>query len=159
MRIIVTKPHHLLDIIKLYGAGREHFVPDPAFGHDFYRVGNDVLAYPEATLKFVVGGDDICEPCRYYEDGKCTDVVGNNSGRFRSKEIWNKTIDERLMKILGIKEGDTMTVIEYCKLALDKLSTENIATVWHERPTDETARRAELLIEGLNKYIQTKSYA
>ena len=29
--MIVIKPHHLIDIMKLYGAGVEHFLPDELF--------------------------------------------------------------------------------------------------------------------------------
>ena len=38
---IIIKPHHFIDIIKLYGAGIERFVPDEPMGHDFYKVAND----------------------------------------------------------------------------------------------------------------------
>ena len=41
---ITIKPHHFLDIIKLYGNGLEKFVPDKNYGHDFYKVGNIILA-------------------------------------------------------------------------------------------------------------------
>ncbi len=40
METITIKPHHFMDIIKLYGAGIESFVPDEKLGHDFYRIGN-----------------------------------------------------------------------------------------------------------------------
>lgn len=157
MKTIVAKPHHILDIIKLYGAGLEHFVPDPAYGHDFYRIGNDVLAHPETTLKFVVEGDDICTPCKYYKDGKCIDSVDTNPAHLRSKDLWNKTIDKRLMELFDIKENDTMTVVSYAKHARERLNADVIGQVWHERPAEETRRRTELLLAGLDKYIQAKS--
>ena len=31
---IIIKPHHFIDIIKLYGAGIERFIPDEPMGHD-----------------------------------------------------------------------------------------------------------------------------
>ena len=37
---IVIKPHHLLDIFKLYGKGIENFVPDKNYNHNFYFIGN-----------------------------------------------------------------------------------------------------------------------
>ena len=41
--MIVIKPHHLIDIMKLYGAGVEHFVPDELYQHDFYKVANHII--------------------------------------------------------------------------------------------------------------------
>lgn len=32
---MVIKPHHFMDIIKLYGGGIQVFVPDTDYGHDF----------------------------------------------------------------------------------------------------------------------------
>lgn len=38
---LVIKPHHLLDIFKLYGRGVETFVPDDKYKHDFYGGGTE----------------------------------------------------------------------------------------------------------------------
>ena len=38
MNSILIKPHHFIDIIKLYGSGIDRFVPDEKMGHDFYKV-------------------------------------------------------------------------------------------------------------------------
>lgn len=35
--MIIIKPHHLIDIIKLYGAGVEYFVPDEFFNTIFIK--------------------------------------------------------------------------------------------------------------------------
>lgn len=66
MEPVTIKPHRFMDIIKLYGGGLERFVPDPAMGHDFYRIGNLVLENPELPLRLTTEGDDICKPCKYY---------------------------------------------------------------------------------------------
>ena len=34
------KPHHFLDILKLYGNGLESFTEDQRYGHDFWKIGN-----------------------------------------------------------------------------------------------------------------------
>lgn len=38
MNSILIKPHHFIDIIKLYGSGIDRFVPDEKMGHDFYFI-------------------------------------------------------------------------------------------------------------------------
>ena len=56
MQTILIKPHHFIDIIKLYGAGIEKFVPDEKMGHDFYKVANMIIDNPLITLKLTVYG-------------------------------------------------------------------------------------------------------
>lgn len=46
MEKITIKPHHFMDIIKLYGTGIERFVPDQKRGHDFYRIANLIVQNP-----------------------------------------------------------------------------------------------------------------
>lgn len=154
MEVVAAKPHHILDILKLYGAGIKEFVPDPAYGHDFYRIGNLVLGQPDAMLRFTAESDDICAPCKYCISGRCSGEVPTNPEEFSSKEYWNRTIDGRLMKLLGIEVGDCMTALDYARLAYATLTPESIATVWSERPVDETQRRTELLFAGVEEYIQ-----
>ena len=51
MNEIIIKPHHFIDIIKLYGSGIEKFVPDERMGHDFYKIANEIIDNPTVTLK------------------------------------------------------------------------------------------------------------
>lgn len=43
MDSILIKPHHFIDIIKLYGSGIDRFVPDEKMGHDFIRLPMKLL--------------------------------------------------------------------------------------------------------------------
>ncbi len=153
--ILITKPHHLLDMIKLYGAGLAKFVPDLEYGHDFYRVGNIILDDPQVIVQFTREGDAVCYPCRFFREGRCTDVVVNNPPEFESKEKWNKEIDLRLCKILGITEGQKMSVLDFAQISIEKLTPKRIGEVWKERPESETLRRIELLRKGLKKYCES----
>lgn len=54
--MIVIKPHHLIDIMKLYGAGVEHFVPDESYQHDFYKVANCIIENLDTELQFTILG-------------------------------------------------------------------------------------------------------
>ena len=150
-KLILVKPHHVLDIIKLYGAGYKKFVPDPAYGHDFFRVGNTILQKPNQKIKLTIKADDMCKPCKFNKNGSCADVVTNSKG-FTSKQEWNKTIDTRLFSLFSFKEGDKMTVKEFYIRAKEKLTKKAIEKIWKERPKSETIRRVALLQKGLEDY-------
>ena len=53
MNSILIKPHHFIDIIKLYGSGIDRFVPDEKMGHDFYKVANEIIDNPSVDLREV----------------------------------------------------------------------------------------------------------
>ena len=148
---ILLKPHHFLDIIKLYGFGLILFIPDFRYGHNFYKVANLVLENPKSIIALTTQADDVCKPCRFLEDGKCTDRMRNF---IFSKEEWNQTIDKRILKHLGLKENDKLTALEFSKLAREKLTVEMIIRIWRERPEKETKKRVKHLLNGLNKYIR-----
>ncbi len=57
---MVIKPHHFMDIIKLYGGGIQVFVPDTDYGHDFYRAANEIIGNHRIQIKVTSGADDIC---------------------------------------------------------------------------------------------------
>lgn len=43
-------------------------------GHDFYKVANVIIRNPDVTLQLIIHGDDICKPCKKFND-ICTDVL------------------------------------------------------------------------------------
>jgi hypothetical protein len=151
------KPHHLLDILKLYGKGLSRFVPDKNYGHDFHRIGNLVIENPHVLVRFTLGADEICSPCRYLDRNKCLDVVKDNPVRFKSKEKWNRQVDKRLFELFEVSEGEEMTALAFCRLALEKLTPEKIFEVWKERPQAEIKDRIRLLRRGLKKYLKGPS--
>ncbi len=52
---MVIKPHHFMDIIKLYGGGIQVFVPDTDYGHDFYRAANEIIGNHRIQIKVTSG--------------------------------------------------------------------------------------------------------
>lgn len=90
MDSILIKPHHFIDIIKLYGSGIDRFVPDEKMGHDFYKVANEIIDNPSVGLKLTIGGDDICKPCKKYHE-QCVDLLTHIQG-YTSKDVYNKTL-------------------------------------------------------------------
>lgn len=107
--IIFIKPHHLIDIIKLYGAGIEHFVKDEAFQHDFYKVANKIINNCDCLLQFTTGGDDICKPCNRFDGQKCTDALSCVNG-YLDKETYNRVLDNRIIDILRLDLDETYSV-------------------------------------------------
>lgn len=155
-KTITIKPHHFLDIIKLFGSGLDRFVPNTEYGHDFWKVGNEILENPHILLKLSVDNDAICVPCKFNDGSKCSDTTSVDSEEM-SKDKWNKIIDNRLLEVLNRKNGDMISALEFCILAKEKISRENIFEIWKEKPVEITERRATLLFAGIDKYIKKYS--
>ena len=68
--VIVIKPHHLLDIFKLYGKGIENFIPDKNYTHNFYLIGNAVIRNEVNKIRFTYSYD-CAIPCA----GACTKIT------------------------------------------------------------------------------------
>jgi hypothetical protein len=151
--MLLIKPHHFLDIIKLFGSGLEKFVPNLEYGHDFWKVGNEILENPNVQLELTLDNDAICIPCKFSNGSICTGVTSADSEEI-SKDAWNKLIDQRLFKILGLENGTKISALELCKLAKEKLTRENIFAVWKEKPIETTEKRANFLMRGIEKYLE-----
>ena len=149
MEKILIKPHHFLDIIKLYGSGLDSFVPAPDFGHDFYRIGNIILENPKISMKLTAKGDDICAPCNCFNGEVCIGDSANNP-EYPKKEDWNNLIDNRLFKKLDLKEGSEITALEFVKLAKEKINKEDILEVWKEKIIPQGV---PFLLAGIDKYL------
>ena len=151
---MVIKPHHFMDIIKLYGGGIQVFVPDTDYGHDFYRAANEMIGNHRIQIKVTSGADDICGPCRFLgSDKTCTDCISHIKG-IRSKNSYNKMLDCRVMDILGLGEDAVYTAEELCRIMGDCPGL--VADVWKEEAEAcrETARKRQQLFEaGVRKYL------
>jgi len=147
------KPHHFLDIIKLFGSGLDKFVPNVEYGHDFWKVGNEILENPNVQLELTLDNDAICVPCKFSSGLICTGVTLVDSKEI-SKDEWNKLIDQRLLDIFGLKSGAKLSALELCKRAKEKVNRENIFAVWKEKPVEITEKRANFLMLGIEKYLQ-----
>lgn len=105
----------------------------------------------KALIILTLGCDDICKPCKYLKNGKCTDIVKNNEV-YNSKEEWNMMIDRRLFNQLGLKEGQKITALEFCYVLQEKLK--NISKIWKDEPCKKTIIREKNLFKGIVKYIE-----
>lgn len=149
MKTICIKPHHFMDIIKLYGAGIEEFVPDEKMGHDFYKIANEIIKEPYVCLKLTTDGDDICQPCKKFND-KCVDSLNHIVG-YTSKNEYNKVLDSRIISLLNLVK-EKYTSLELCLIFYK--SHEIIYTVWKEEANETTEKRHKLFLEGAGKYLE-----
>lgn len=148
--LLRIKPHHFLDMIKLYGAGYESFVPDETTGHAFYSVGNQILRDPRTKLRFTFACDDVCGPCKWRQGTLCTDAV-SGLGAYRGKDAYNKMLDERLARLAGLKLDRIYTAEETC--ALLARHREAIFEVWSLEERARLEKRYELFCKGCEKYL------
>ncbi|MCE5269859.1 hypothetical protein LLH00_01070 [bacterium] len=146
---LVIKPHHCLDIIRDFGAGREH-TPHP-YGHAVHLAAERLRQDPRTLLRLTVGADFICAPCNLLKAGRCTDST-DTPGRAVRKGAYNRLIDRRLFRRFGLSEGCTLRADEFCRLALERLG--DIREIYREEKSEKTAWREENLFRGLRSFLE-----
>lgn len=150
--MFTIKPHHFIDIIKLFGRGIELFVPDEKYRHDFYAVANEIIKYNGTELKITIDRDDICSPCKYLgDDGLCTDNI-NHIDNITSKDEWNKILDRRIIKFAHISEDSKFTAAEFCKILYSM--KEMIFEIWKEEDDSAKKTRYEDFCTGAVKFLE-----
>ncbi len=104
---IVIRGHHLFDMLDALGTGKSsHKTLGP--------VALKVRANPKAPIKVVVGMDDICGPCEWWDRAKgiCT-----KSLKTYPQDNENSTAsDKNAIHVLGLKPGDVMKADELYRL-------------------------------------------
>ena len=121
--VIRTKPHHFVDIITEYGAGREQWQPS-AYGHAVHTVAHRVVRDHSVTLEMTSGADDICAPCVHNVDGLCDDTIDTS---FRpeapsSKREWNLIIEPTMGRTNSSNPGKPPTIHPACHVYDDRSS-------------------------------------
>ena len=147
---MIIKPHHFLDIIKLYGAGIDIFVPDQQMNHAFYKVANQIIAHPGAELCLTKEADDICQPCIKLEKGVCVDPLTKYPGFFQ-KDTYNKTLDQRMLEVFALDEMKTYSAKVLCAILYQ--NAEKIFSVWQEEEADAVQKRYDLFCIGAKRYL------
>lgn len=149
MESIIIKPHHFIDIIKLYGTGIKTFIPDKEMGHDFYKVANMIISNPNIELNLTIEADDICKPCKMCENNICVDGVDFKG--YNSKDMYNKTIDRRLIDVLNLEIDKLYSAKDLCQIILE--NHEEIFNVWREENNTITVRRNSMFALGAKQYL------
>lgn len=147
---ITVKPHHFMDIIKLYGSGIRVFVPDQKMNHDFYRIANAVVENPRTQLHLTIEADDICVPCVKCQMHECIDTLDQIPG-FQTKNEYNRTLDSRLIKELSLDIHKAYEAQELCNIMWKHHDV--IYKVWKEENDAITERRHDLFVKGAKEYL------
>jgi hypothetical protein len=149
---LLIKPHHFLDIIRDFGAGRVH-TPHP-YGHAVHLAAERIRRDRSILLRLTSGADFICASCRLLRNGRCTDSTDTPGRRVR-KGAYNRLIDCRLFRRLDLHEGAQLRADEFCALALAGL--DQINEIYREEKNEKTAWRAENLFRGLRSFLEPEA--
>lgn len=152
MGYIKIKPHHLLDVLKLHGKGIEKFVPAPDFGHDFYRVANEIVNGEVSKFVFTRDCDDICGPCKYSKDGKCSDFIAFLD--HYSKDTFNKEIDDRLFALFGWQQEKEYGFEDIFQQLMKELDYSLFGQAWKQADEAELRFRTAYTIMGAYKVLE-----
>ncbi|GKU24399.1 DUF1284 domain-containing protein [Clostridium folliculivorans] len=149
--MIKIKPHHFMDIIKLYGFGIEKFIPDRKYNHNFYLIANEILKDKNVKIEITIGKDDICMPCKYIKNDICQDFI-THIQYIKSKDEWNKIIDKRILEYAELQVNQILSAYELCnKLYLIK---EKINDIWKEECEENNFKRYTNFCLGAQKYLE-----
>jgi hypothetical protein len=149
--VIRIKPHHFVDIVTSFGAGKI-FEPHP-YGHAVHTVAERILANRDIPLEIELGADDICAPCKHNISGICDDTIDTS---FRptapsKKREWNLIIDKRWCERLKLQPGDKLKAKELCGRLRDYSG--DITDIYREIPAELTTERACKLKVGIEKFF------
>ena len=148
---INIKPHHLLDIFKLYGRGVYPFVPDVNFKHDFYRIGNGIIDKDVEFITFTAKSDDICIPCIYCIDGVCVDSLTHSE--FKTKNDYNYAIDKNILSNFLLAENSRYEIISLLSNINNTISLELINKVWVWSDENDNKQRFANTVAGIRKFL------
>lgn len=149
--MIRIKPHHFIDIIKLYGSGIENFIPDEIYNHDFYKIANTIISDINSKLYITIGADDICIPCKHLSElGMCNDSL-KSLEQIESKYEWNTILDKRIIEFMNLSTEKIHSVKELCNIVYEnKLK---IYDVWKEESKEIKDKRYNLFCAGALKLL------
>ncbi len=131
---ISVRPHILLCAVEQYAEGL-----NPPFENDnLPEMMQHIIKNPEQKIKLVKGADwMICAPCpvRDIQLNACCLAVKGGGG------LSNQLRDLRMLKVLGLKFGDSLKAKDLYKLIFERIKTTNgictfegiYPSVWQER--------------------------
>ncbi len=136
---IKLRPHHLLDIVRVYEPGRE--IEPAESGNAVHEITRIVDTALETKVAFVMDPDDICRPCSHLQpDGVCERVLTKLDPP-QPMQQYNDRLDGELFRHLDMREGETMSIREFLeKVAAGMPDAESAGTL----PGEEKPRFAGL---------------
>jgi hypothetical protein len=137
------RPHHLIDIIRNIGQGRT-IEPHP-YGHAQHILTRALTDKTVSDVLLVAGADDICAPCIHLVKGQCDDILPQFENVVL-KQVYNDTLDQKIMNFLHIGDRSTMELYDFINLLESNLD-EIVKISTH--PKEDPASRKQGLINGI----------
>ncbi len=140
------RPHHVLDILRNYGNGIA-FKAHP-YGHAVDSVAHIILSNLDIEIEFILGADDMCQPCQHLQaDGRCDDVLHQLENPI-SKHTYNDELDTRLFLYLDMTLGIVMPLRTFLERVGSKIpGIEQVCT----HPKEDEQFRLHGITQGLKK--------
>lgn len=110
--VITIRGHHLFDMLDALGTGKSsHKTLGP--------VAQEIRANAKVPIKVVVGVDDICSPCEWWDHEKshcrrCLEKTPQDNENSLAS-------DKNALRVLGLKPGDQMPADELYRLIRAKI--------------------------------------
>jgi len=112
MEALTIRGHHLFDMLGALAAGEsKHKTLGP--------VAMQIRANPKVPIKVVIGVDDICAPCEWWDHEK--DHCKRNLTDHPDDNQNSLTSDENAIRVLGLQPGDVMNADEFYRMIQEKV--------------------------------------
>jgi len=141
--------HHFYDIIRDFGSGKE--IKPHLYKHSYHKVAELIKSNPDLKIEIVIGADAVCNGCIHLNNGLCDDIIAYRKD-FTSKEKFNNYLDQKILKVCSIKQGESISLAELFEKA--QLYLKNIYWIYDGNDLENTKKRKENLIKGI-KYLKT----
>ncbi len=110
--LVTIRGHHLFDMLDAIGTGKSsHKTLGP--------VAQRIRANPKVPIKLVVGVDDICAPCEWWDHEKS--LCKRGLEKYPQDNENSLTSDRNALRVLVLKPGDRMAASELYRLIRAKI--------------------------------------
>ena len=111
--VITIRGHHLFDMLEALGTGKSsHKTLGP--------VAQKIRAHHEVPIKVVIGADDICAPCEWWDHAKS--LCKKSLDKYPQDNQNSLTSDKNAIRVLGLKPGDVMKADDLYRLIKAKVT-------------------------------------
>lgn len=110
--VITIRGHHLFDMLDALATGKS---THPTLG----PVAQKIRANPKVSIKLVIGVDDICAPCEWWDHQKSH--CKKSLDKYPQDNENSLTSDRHAIRVLGLKPGDAMRADDLYRLIKAKV--------------------------------------
>ncbi len=117
-KMLVIRGHHLFDMLDAIGTGKSsHKTLGP--------VAEKIRTDPSILIKVVIGVDDICSPCEWWDHDK--QHCKRNITEYPSDNQDSLISDENAIRVLGLKPNDIVRADNLYQLIKSKVTKDVFA--------------------------------